>query len=364
MKNTKHSNITPALFLGIDVGKTDLFCHVITDHDTSSSRFDNSEKGIASLLTWLQKLADPSVISACLEQTGHYGIDIAKALHKLQIHTLFLVNPRQIKAFGQQKLRRNKSDTADAKLIARFLQSEHSELRPWQPKPIENERITELSRYTEKHRRAVGVLDEARRERGRVEAPNQSIVQEVAKLKTKCEAAREPAVLRSLKRRIKAGEKEIADLRKLITKIIDAKTALQIDRALLSSIPGLGEISCQIMLAELPDLAHFKSARELAAWAGVTPCHHVSGTSGRSTTPITKIGSANLRRALFMPAMNARVFNPLLKTFGDRLKENGKKPKQIIVAIMRKLLHQIYGILKSREPYNPEKRGFQNPTKA
>lgn len=340
MKNTKHSNITPALFLGIDVGKTDLFCHVITDHDTSSSRFDNSEKGIASLLTWLQKLADPSVISACLEQTGHYGIDIAKALHKLQIHTLFLVNPRQIKAFGQQKLRRNKSDTADAKLIARFLQSEHSELRPWQPKPIENERITELSRYTE------------------------SIVQEVAKLKTKCEAAREPAVLRSLKRRIKAGEKEIADLRKLITKIIDAKTALQIDRALLSSIPGLGEISCQIMLAELPDLAHFKSARELAAWAGVTPCHHVSGTSGRSTTPITKIGSANLRRALFMPAMNARVFNPLLKTFGDRLKENGKKPKQIIVAIMRKLLHQIYGILKSREPYNPEKRGFQNPTKA
>ena len=118
------------------------------------------------------------------------------------------------------------------------------------------------------------------------------------------------------------------------------------------------------MLAELPELSHFKSARELAAWAGVTPCHYASGTSGRPTTPITKVGSANLRRALFMPAMNARIFNPLLKTFGDRLKENGKKPKQIIVAIMRKLLHQIYGILKSKEPYNPEKRGFQNPAKA
>lgn len=337
MKITKQSTITPDLFLGIDVGKTDLFCHIISANDASSSRFDNSEEGIISLLTWLHKLAEPSDISACLEQTGHYGIGIAKALHKLQIHSLFLVNPRQIKAFGHQKLRRNKSDTADAKLIARFLQSEHSELRPWRPRPLENERITELSRYTE------------------------SIVQEVAKLKTKCEAAREPAVLRSLKRRIKTGEKEIADLRKLLTKIIDSKTSLQIDHALLASIPGLGEISCQIMLAELPDLAHFKSARELAAWAGVTPCHYVSGTSGRSTTPITKVGSANLRRALFMPAMNARVFNPLLKTFGDRLKENGKKPKQIIVAIMRKLLHQIYGILKSREPYNPEKRGFLNP---
>jgi transposase len=94
MKNTKHSTITPDLFLGIDVGKTDLFCHIITANDASSSRFDNSEEGIISLISWLRKFAAPSVISACLEQTGHYGIDIAKALHKLQIHSLFLVNPR------------------------------------------------------------------------------------------------------------------------------------------------------------------------------------------------------------------------------------------------------------------------------
>ena len=340
MKNTKQLPSRPDLFLGIDVGKTDLFCHIIGNNEAISNQFENSDEGIIKLISWLKNLSDPAIISACLEQTGHYGIDIAKALHRLEIHSLFLVNPRQIKAFGHQKLRRNKSDTADARLIARFLQSEHSELRPWEPRPVENERITELSRYTE------------------------TIVQEVAKLKTKCEAAREPAVLRSLKRRIKIGEKEIADLRKKITKIINSKTTLQIEHALLASIPGLGEISCQIMLAELPELSHFKSARELAAWAGVTPCHYASGTSGRPTTPITKVGSANLRRALFMPAMNARVFNPLLKTFGDRLKENGKKPKQIIVAIMRKLLHQIYGILKSKEPYNPEKRGFQNPAKA
>ncbi len=78
---------------------------------------------------------------------------------------------------------------------------------------------------------------------------------------------------------------------------------------------------------------------------------------------ITKVGSAQLRSGLFMPAMNARVFNPLLKTFAERLRENGKTPKQVIVAIMRKLLHQIYGILKSGEPYNPEKRGFLNNPK-
>jgi len=122
------------------------------------------------LIAWLNTLSNPTKMSACLEQTGHYGFQISKALHQLNIHSLFLVNPRQIKAFGQQKLRRNKSDTADAKLIARFVQSEHMELRPWQPRSIENERITELSRYAE------------------------SIVRELAKLKTKYEAASEPSL--------------------------------------------------------------------------------------------------------------------------------------------------------------------------
>lgn len=340
MKTNSKSAFTPEFFLGIDVGKVDLFCHLLGPGEPVACRFDNSEAGIAALTVWLSKTALPIEISACLEQTGHYSLKVAKALHEHQVHSLFLVNPRQIKAFGQQKLRRNKSDTADAKLIARFLESEYAHLRPWSPPTIENERITELSRYAE------------------------SIVREVAKLKTKLEAARELAIKRSLKRRIKTGEKEIADIRRRIKDLIGATEKIKTDYDLIATIPGMGEISCQIMIAELPDLSQFQSARQLAAWAGTTPCHHVSGTSGRSSTPITKVGSSNLRRALFMPAMNARVFNPLLKDFGDRLKENGKKPKQIIVAIMRKLLHLIFGILKSGQPFNPEKRGFPNPAKA
>ena len=63
-------------------------------------------------------------------------------------------------------------------------------------------------------------------------------------------------------------------------------------------------------------------------------------------------------KALFMPAMTARNNNPLLKEFGDRLQKNSKNPKQIIIAIMRKLLHQIYGVLKSHQPFNPNKKGF------
>jgi len=334
MKNTRIYPSTPAFFLAIDVGKPDLFCHIIGPNKTFSQRFDNTPEGICTLLKWLRSIATPQQFAACLEQTGHYGRAISHALADAGLATVYLVNPRQIKAYGEQRLRRNKSDTADARLIAEFLQSEHSKLLPWSPPGADNQQIKELSRYAD------------------------SITQDNARLKTKCDMTTHKPILRSLRRRIKAQEKEIADIRLRINKIVEGNEVLHRQHELLASVPGIGDVTCQILLAELPDLELFSNARQLAAWAGITPRHFVSGTSGRSTTPITKIGSVYLRRALFMPAMNARVFNPLLKTFADRLKENGKEPKPIIIAVMRKLLHQIYGILKSDTPYNPEKRGL------
>ncbi len=334
MKTTTNPTTTPSHFLGIDVGKTDLYCHIIGPGTPSSERFDNTPAGIGRLGKWLSKSAPQKHTGACLEQTGHYSMAVATALHAMPLRALHVVNPHQIKAYGKQKLRRNKSDPADARLIARFLQAEHHDLHPWHPRSPLQQRITELARYAD------------------------SITRDNARLKTKIEAAPEKTILTSLNRRIKAQEKEIKSTRLLIRKLLKSDPALQAKSDLLGSIPGLGETTVQIVLGELPDLNEFSDARQLAAWVGLTPSHHQSGTSGRTRTPITKIGSIHLRRALYMPAMNARVFNPLLKTFADRLIANGKKPKQVIIAVMRKLLHQIYGILKSGEPYNPEKRGY------
>ena len=334
MKPTIQSTPLPSFFLGIDVGKAELFCHLIGPAETCSECFDNSAAGIRLLTKWLAKAAPGGQLRACLEQTGHYGDAVVTVLHQLHPTGVYLVNPHRIKAFGMQKLRRNKSDTADAKLIARFLKSEHLELLPWQPRSPDQQRITELSRYAD------------------------SLTQDTARLKTKLEAQPEKTIAASIKRRIRMQEKELTATRAAISKLIKANPDLHAKSKLLKSIPGLGEVSTQIVIAELPHLAEFSDARQLAAWAGLTPQHYESGTSGRTHTPITKIGSVHLRRGLFMPAMTARIFNPLLKTFADRLLENGKKPKQIIIAVMRKLLHQIYGILKSGQPYNPEKRGF------
>jgi len=335
MKNTIKLVTIPEFFLGIDVGKADLFCHILSPLACHSAQFTNTIPGIMKLIDWVKTHADFSKTSACLEQTGHYGKLVSKALFNAQLEAIYLVNPRRIKAYGNQKLRRNKSDTADAKLIANFLRSEHHDLIQWCPQSLDREELTELSRYAD------------------------SITHDAARLKTKCEAVSASPILRSLKRRIKFLEKELLDTRKRITVLIKKSDGLSSQQKLLSSTPGIGEITQHILLAELPDIHLFKNARQLAAWAGLTPQHYESGTSGRTQTPITKIGSSILRKALFMPAMTARNNNPLLKEFGDRLQKNGKKPKQIIIAIMRKLLHQIYGILKSNQPFNPNKKGFK-----
>ena len=330
-----NTNSAPSVFLGIDVGKAELFCHLILAVGTVSARFDNNKAGIRQLVIWLSRQCHPSDLAACLEQTGHYGRGVARSLFELSASALFLVNPRRIKAFANQRLRRNKSDTADARLIAEFLLSEHLELRPWRPRSACQDRVTELGRY------AAALTEDTARLKIRLES-------------TTCGAARE-----SILRRIEFQQAELAEIRAQIDTCIAEDEALAGRYALLETIPGLGEISCQTLLAELPDIELFATARQLAAWAGVTPRHHKSGTSGRPTTPITKVGSANLRKALFFPAMNAKTFNPLLREFAERLRENGKTGKQIVVAVMRKLLHQIFGVLKSGQPFDPTKRGLR-----
>jgi transposase len=136
--------------------------------------------------------------------------------------------------------------------------------------------------------------------------------------------------------------------------IIKANPVLAQMLRLLTSINGIGEVSGAQLIAELPDLKNFASARELSAYAGVTPRQFQSGTSGKTHTPMTKTGSKHLRRHLFFPAMTAMRYNPICKAMAERLAAKGKEKMEIIGAIMHKLLHQVYGVLKTQKPFDPE----------
>lgn len=122
---------------------------------------------------------------------------------------------------------------------------------------------------------------------------------------------------------------------------------------LLRSIPGLGDLTIGKLLAECRHIRAFRDVRQLVAFVGLNPRHPVSGSSIHKRPTISRTGSASLRAALFMPALVAMSFNPILRAFADRLRARGVAGKAIVVAVMRKLLHVVYGVLQSGQPFDP-----------
>ena len=103
----------------------------------------------------------------------------------------------------------------------------------------------------------------------------------------------------------------------------------------------------------MPNIAHYQSAASAAADVGVTPSHHESGDSVRRRPRISKMGKSSIRAILYWPAITAMRCNPLIQAFAARLEARGKPKMVIIVAVMRKLVHLIYGVLKNRTPFDP-----------
>jgi len=316
--------------LGIDVGKAD--CNVALLHPSNAvllaeAVFTNNKTGFASLLRWLRKtLPKGALVHACMEATGSYSTPLALFLSK-ELACVSVVNPQMIKAFGQMKLRRSKTDPADARLIAGFCLKERPD--PWQAPTVQQQKLMAMAR------RVASLQMQQTAENNRL---GQCLDEDAAKS------------LRSHLRWLKAEGKRIQTQ---IEELVKNDPELYQKAQWLDSIPGIALKSAAAILAELPHHEAFGSARQLAAFAGLTPRHRQSGTSGKKGTPLCKIGSNRLRLILFFPAMVAMKTNPALRAFAQRLLDR-KKPKMVVIgALMRKLLHIIFGLLKNRQPFNP-----------
>jgi len=312
--------------LGIDVSKDKLDGVLLSEQQSHSGVFANNRQGFEQLQRWLSKRLDGEV-HACLEATGHYGEAVAEFLHQAG-HTVSVVNPARIKAFAASRLSRQKTDQTDAKLIALFCQSQHPEA--WTPPAPEQRALQAIVRHL-----------------AYVKAMRQ---QEYNRLTSGIAAE---AVIASLQQHIAFLDQQIADLERQIHDHLNQFPHLKQQRDLLDSIPGLGELTIATVLAEVPNILAFETAAQLAAFAGVTPRQFHSGSSVHRPTHISKCGNARLRAALYFPAMVALRHNPIIRAFGDRLKATGHTGKSIVVAAMRKLLHLIYGVLKSGLPFDP-----------
>ena len=148
-------------------------------------------------------------------------------------------------------------------------------------------------------------------------------------------------------------EKEIAQLKKMIKDHINLYPDLQDKQQLLKTIPGIGEATIAQILAFIGNIEDFENAKQLAAFVGLNPQKRQSGSSVNGRTRLSKIGNADLRKAFYFPAIVAKQHNPVMKAFGERLQASGKPTMLVISAIMRKLIHIIYGVLKSGKAFDP-----------
>ncbi|MES1942049.1 transposase IS116/IS110/IS902 family protein, partial [Salinisphaera sp. T5B8] len=132
----------------------------------------------------------------------------------------------------------------------------------------------------------------------------------------------------------------------------DQHPDLKRDKALLASIPGIGQTSARHLLCLLAD-RDFTSARQAAAFAGLAVVHFESGSSVRGRPHLSKQGSSKLRAVLYMAAVAALRHNRALKMFYDRLRQRGKPALSALGAVMRKLVHIAFGVFKHKTPYDP-----------
>ena len=168
------------------------------------------------------------------------------------------------------------------------------------------------------------------------------------------EAKAHATVVDQLRAQLALLDTHIAQTKQAIADHIDQYPDLKRQRDLLTSIPGIGDLTAGKLLAEFRGITNFRNARQLVAFAGLNPRHHTSGSSIHKTTHISKRGHPALRAALYLPAVVAKQHNPILAAFAERLQARGVCGKALIVALMRKLLHLAFGVLKSGRPFDPD----------
>lgn len=312
--------------IGIDIAKAkfDVFA---THHGKSYKHvFQNTPSGFNAFMEWtVRKKLDGA--HACLEATGSYGERLSNFLFEKGLK-VSVVNPARIKAYGRCNMTRHKTDEVDAKLIAHFCETQKPDL--WSPPPKEEYELRELTRCL-----------------ASLKSSRDDFSNRLEKLEHKGDVVSKHYV--NIRSKI---DNEINSVSQEINTLVSSSPILKNRHDLLVSIIGIGSITASALLGELLDFSRFKTARQLASFAGLTPSHRQSGSSLNGKSRISKMGSKNFRVLLYFPAISAKNHNPHLKNFSENLKKRGKHNMEIIVAIMRKLIHIAFGVLKNNIPFD------------
>ena len=316
------------IFVGIDVAKQDLAIHLRPSNEHFS--VTNDERGVGELLTRLSELRPELIV---LEATG--GLEIL-SVSLLAAHSLpvVVVNPRQIRHYAKATGELSKTDRIDARIIALFAERVRPEVRA-----IPDAEARELDSLIARRRQLLEMLQA---ERNRLTQllffPGKQHKQQVRK---------------SIKKHISFLERELHAAESDVEDAVRKSPVWREKDDLLQSVPGVGRILSFTLLSDLPELGRL-SRREIAKLVGIAPLSRDSGTLRGHR--FIQGGRQNVRRALYMGALVATRYNPLIRAFYQRLLEAGKPKKLALVACMRKLLTILNTMVRTGERWRADYR--------
>jgi transposase len=316
-------------FVGIDVAKDKLDVAAVCSDDVSqnvSGTFSQTAEGHRSLIEQLPK---PRTCLVIVEATGGYERAVIAELVEAG-HLVSLVNPRQVRDFAKALGILAKTDAIDARVIARFGQqvaAQQPELRIVE-KPPQNQ--AELQQFVARRRQLLSLRTAE---------------------KNRLAMAHTKGVIRSLQGTIQYLNKQIKCVEKQILKLVDSDDDWQHKVKLLKSVPGVGDVTAASLLADVPELGQI-GRKQAAALVGLAPFNCDSGRHQGQRH--IRGGRREVRSVLYMAALSAKKHNPVIRRFAERLKAQGKRPKVITTACMRKLLVILNTMLKTNTHWNPQ----------
>jgi transposase len=320
--------------VGVDVSQDRLDVQARTDTGAPphTAHFANTGAGHRQLITWLTKGGRSARV--VLEATGVYSLDLALALDAAERIEVMVVNPRAARKFAEACLQRSSTDATMAAVLQEY--AARMEFVAWTPPPAPVRAVRAIAR-----RLAARTLEKTR-ELNRHHAAG-------ASADTPAVVANDVAVnVRHLQRRI-------AELERHALTLITTDPALQSAYQHLLSVCGIADTTAIQLLGELLVLPADMTARQWVAHSGLDVRHVDSGSSVHKAPRISKQGNAHLRRILYMPALVAVQREAHVRAFYDQLLAAGKQPLQALVAVMRKLLHAIWGMLKTDTDFDGSK---------
>jgi transposase len=306
-------------YIGIDVAKR--FFDVYDSAAKKDQRFANDEKGISACLTYFRPRTPALIV---LENTGGYEMKLAVELQAAGF-PVAVVNPKRIRDFARASGQLAKTDQIDARIITEYAAR-------MQPPP---------RGVWDKHLRAIKAL---------VARRNQLVKMRTAE-KNRSEHVGDREIARSVAAVIKTIERELTKVERKLYDHITRTPELQIKTDQLKSVPGIGETTAMMLVAEVPELGHL-NRRQIAALIGVAPINRDSGTFRGKR--MTGGGRRGVRARMYMPTLVAIQFNPVIREFYQRLVNNGKSKMTAVVAAMRKLLTILNSMIAKKQYWRPK----------